>query len=982
MGDFGGGGAGRDAPSKPGKPGKPAISVEVKNPVSSGGGGGNRLERSPEEQARLDAEARAQEAAKAKAEADAKAQADAKAKLDLLTKQSKQRILSEQLQAQQRNLQAQNFADRNKFNKGEISSEELQTRINQNTFDYLQKRVDTTGRAETVGDYVIQRGQVVNKKTGEIYSTLPETTTAQQVSPITSQVQQPPEDRSILGSVKKLGTGVDTKKIFVDTLNARSIKGGFKVIGDVFESVNTFAKNVGQSYRENIPRLTGFTGITNEVTIPQYYSSGGMPNYQLTDLNTGKPIKTSSDNILRYKTFTPDEIGSAAEASITAPIYATNAGYILGAYESGKSFKQAMNPENSPGKRIVYGAAGTLGFGLIGREVSAGLTSTQRVVRPQRIIREVITTPEGQVFIKETKVKPSSSEQYSVRPLVNDAGQGIVGEVITTRETPREIVSKPVGAGKWFFGEGEVIPISSRIDTAFTPKIAPLIINEQGQIVSSGIIATQRKGANLKKFSILQGSGKNVEGDIYAQLSPAQRKAFFGKTGVRTMPDTTQVGAGYSEMVNAFRGTPTKDGFTISGYGYGRKTTRAEAVGTATKVYENPFVEIYNTRTNVIDISKPSLRKLTPKEIASMEFDEIIGNLEKRPVDYTPYFKSNLNKKEAITITGRAKVIKEPLDQRTNNGVDFVITDKPIKQITQEQIQTLQAQTAGMVKLLPKVKSYKPSPRGSILTGANLEELPTIVGGKGLSRSAFAGQGTYERIETTGAIKMPGTKSQSIINTNVDIDTKGQLDTSTQEDLMTRNISKEKPILDIFSRSNVREEIRQPIKEIQSDVLAQEQRQEQRQIKIPRSPLPLKPKPPIPLKPKPPIPPIKSFSGGAIKGKSKIFSNLKKAFDVITYKRGKEVVIGKNLPEGRAKQLGTSTVLRTLRASFKLRPRGSTSQEDIDFKVPGNAFRPSKRDANRFVQRKNLRLGSRSEISEIIKIPKRSKSRRRKISWW
>jgi len=112
---------------------------------------------------------------------------------------------------------------------------------------------------------------------------------------------------------------------------------------------------------------------------------------------------------------------------------------------------------------------------------------------------------------------------------------------------------------------------------------------------------------------------------------------------------------------------------------------------------------------------------------------------------------------------------------------------------------------------------------------------------------------------------------------------------------------------------------------------------------------------------------------------SSLLGKVRKAYTVITYKGGKEQILGKGLPIGLAKKLGAKNVLGTLRASFKLKPTGTTTQEDIEYTLPGKFFRPSKRDADRFVQIRNTRLSARPETKEIVNV-RRSKGR--KIKWF
>jgi hypothetical protein len=109
-------------------------------------------------------------------------------------------------------------------------------------------------------------------------------------------------------------------------------------------------------------------------------------------------------------------------------------------------------------------------------------------------------------------------------------------------------------------------------------------------------------------------------------------------------------------------------------------------------------------------------------------------------------------------------------------------------------------------------------------------------------------------------------------------------------------------------------------------------------------------------------------------------SKVRKAFDVYKYKKGKAVKIASRLPEGLAKEFGVKTNLGDISASFKLVESGTTSREDINFKIPGNLFQPSKRDRTRFVQRLGTRLSARGEVRDIMAAKRRTPKMTRFLS--
>lgn len=279
----------------------------------------------------------------------------------------------------------------------------------------------------------------------------------------------------------------------------------------------------------------------------------------------------------------------------------------------------------------------------------------------------------------------------------------------------------------------------------------------------------------------------------------------------------------------------------------------------------------------------------------------------------------------------------------------------------QQAVERMGATTGGIAQIFPKVSAKKTAE-----ATLGLNDIPLIVGGRSSGRGAFTGQASYERTE---AQSIPSQVGQVLgVKDNQITIPKEILSTKDVQILSTPSRSEQAPRQDVFERIDEQLTQRQRDEQRQRD----RQRQEPRMTQFFRTLRPVEPRVRIPT------PSVSS--SGVSKARPNLLSKVRKAYDVIVFKRGKEVTIGRNLPEGRAKQLGTTNVLRTLRASFKLKPRGSTSQEDIDFNVPSNVFRPSKRDANRFVQRRNLRLGSTSEISEIIKIPKTKG--RRKFKWF
>jgi hypothetical protein len=101
-------------------------------------------------------------------------------------------------------------------------------------------------------------------------------------------------------------------------------------------------------------------------------------------------------------------------------------------------------------------------------------------------------------------------------------------------------------------------------------------------------------------------------------------------------------------------------------------------------------------------------------------------------------------------------------------------------------------------------------------------------------------------------------------------------------------------------------------------------------------------------------------------------SDFSKAFDVQIKRFGKYKTIAKSLPIGKATKELTGELKRTLAASGRLVPKGTTTQRDISFSAQPNEFRQYKikkgqrfYDPYTFIQRRGFRLGSGSEVREI-----------------
>jgi hypothetical protein len=187
---------------------------------------------------------------------------------------------------------------------------------------------------------------------------------------------------------------------------------------------------------------------------------------------------------------------------------------------------------------------------------------------------------------------------------------------------------------------------------------------------------------------------------------------------------------------------------------------------------------------------------------------------------------------------------------------------------------------------------------------------------------------------------------------------------------LTKQLSKQS----IKSRQRIRERTKQIQKALQIPSQIQLQKQTTGQItrQVPKVPAPR-----IPLIPRTKISGSISYpkiSKQAMKSQSKAYQLLIKRF-------GKYKPI-KITTRGRALKLGEEITRKTLAASFKVVPtKKLITQKDIDYSV-GKEFRQFKIKKGKriplldeFIQKKGTRLGTKSEVSEIMGFRKRRKKR-------
>jgi len=342
---------------------------------------------------------------------------------------------------------------------------------------------------------------------------------------------------------------------------------------------------------------------------------------------------------------------------------------------------------------------------------------------------------------------------------------------------------------------------------------------------------------------------------------------------------------------------------------------------------------------------------------------------------------------KATGLSGRKKLIQEsrgtiirilPTEESSSiftKGVGTKSSANYFQELYQQQ---------GASQLIFPTKIKKPSyNRNQILKKVGIEETPESLSafsqykyGWGYAQSGGTYKEDIREIETNIQsfgfnLKNLETKETSI-SKNIELVSDVSKD-KTAEGLSFGNIEvfKEDTKTNQGSRSGSRERIIEKVKDIITESPIQQERIIQRERLFTTTILT-----PRPFKP---IRPVRtSYKTYSDLGKTKLFDKITKAYDVIVFNRGKEQIVAKGLPIGLARKAGVREVLSNLRASFKLRERGTTLVEDVDYDLPFT-FAPSKREKGRFVQKLTTRFGTKGETKQA-QFFRKQKSRR--IKWF
>lgn len=552
-------------------------------------------------------------------------------------------------------------------------------------------------------------------------------------------------------------------------------------------------------------------------------------------------------------------------------------------------------------------------------------------IKTGQVIRQEVVDESGNVFIVERlQTKPVTRAQDVIKPVRIADQQLSTGEVIVVRETPGQFANvQESRLQSTLFSPKQVQTSPARVDTS---TVRNILIDQEGQIVNLPTGVSRRVGSRMGKFFNIQGKQVAVDVKDFNKL-PVESQKYLqrvaeARTGVPVSLENTPMMLRKEDLIS-FGELTSKDILRASAstgrvklYPYGQRRTIASVNARARPVLDTDAVTVYATETSARDISK---------SLAGRRNEIIRGE--------------SIVFKEPIVVQEESNILGQNLLKK-------VKTDKVLE--TTAKVRALAAKNLPIAKInLPK----NIRPEGSLSPNI-AEDLTPLV-----SRSAFFGKGTYERTEEVAAQRFDGRSSQVLrgepqFRDNVD---NKVLSTQKSGSLLSQdNLNKNAFRDSVISNQPTKEQLKEEQILKFAESIIQEQKVNQRL----KEKLKLKTQPAPAQKPKNP-PKIKKTMDllGDSKGKS-ILGKLKEAYSVVTRKGGKEIELESGLPIGRATKRGVGELLGTLRASFKLKRAGYTTEEDISYDVPRFIER-SQKSPDWFVQRKETRLGQRKERTDI-----------------
>lgn len=627
---------------------------------------------------------------------------------------------------------------------------------------------------------------------------------------------------------------------------------------------------------------------------------------------------------------------------------------------TGRSFEDSSG---NLGRVIEVGIGAAALTGVIGSMTAKNV----KKVRVGQEIRKTVRDEQGNVFIITKKqTAPEIKQSFVGREILIGDKQYLQVNAKAVENIPKQYANvgykNPI-MNYLFSPEQKVV----RAPQTFTAKPEVFLINQEG-IMQPVEVKVQRQNANLFKQYQMSGGQVAFTGEEFKTLPKEVQKQILkqGK-GVVAFEDGSVYSFGGSESTLLYRGSDKiikgrKEYFVPSDFG--KRTVVSSDTSALKKVIETDEYIRFKGRVGSTDISQPTGYVKPPSDVVSIK--EFVKNIGKT--------KDNIKVGKISNSDVEGIILKNSNSfDDINTASDFYIKTAA-KKVTAKQFKTLGSSLEIVEKTLPKPTFNYPKISKSAVDKIvmnNQVDAPLIVGGTG-STSLFYAKGRVD----SNYNENQGKLSVAIPENDVSILPKFMINVKENDNIadfatLLPEVKPDIKIKDIIDKrsgnrndniSNNDTVLKYDERTRQDVAEAQAVAQKSKQNIIAKIKNKLKSGTPFLFytKIKVSTPNIKSNN----MKKPKLSDNVRKAFDLIVFNKGKEQVIARKLPENRAKLLGVKNVISNLRASFKLKPSGTTTEEDIEYKIPTNQFRLSKVDKSRYVQRLNTRFGSSGETSE------------------
>jgi hypothetical protein len=402
--------------------------------------------------------------------------------------------------------------------------------------------------------------------------------------------------------------------------------------------------------------------------------------------------------------------------------------------------------------------------------------------------------------------------------------------------------------------------------------------------------------------------------------------------------------------------------------------------------------------------SKPTQTKIIGKTEALME-DTVEKYFGKSITKTDEQLKASLESGQKFLETEAAKYYWGKQIQFAQKGKDVILKGDIVQKVFFKKTPDVSMTGfAGLVtqKKYPKVekvleqdiltgikKTVKQQYLKDITPKPDKTRLPFL---KTPTKSIWEGTGLYERTEEVGSPFMDTLIKQRVKPIQLPaLILKQRARQISMMGLKTRQQIKqlEKQRLKQMARVAEKQLAKQKQKQAQLQRIAQQAIQAQKQqlkmqqrLATMQLTTPVTTQPPTITTPKPSAPSLK-----------KVVQKIKKtqAFDVFIKSKGKEFLIGKKLPKGRALRKGVKAALAGLEATFRIEPKGLTKVKDIKFKPDPRLFRQYKIRKGRqvftpfqFIQRKRKTgpIGSRLYTQAERRAIQRARKRTGELANW